>query len=287
MNINEAAEGVLRELKSLGYTESTRMNFRRACSSLKKWFQYETGGMYDEKACENYVHHLQMQLEQGKIKKNWFNIKTRCLERIKSYIDNEGVECGYAKCGQKRFVPTPNALKIIEAALATTSISDHFKYKLHCVMRQFFCFIEAEGVSTQDISRDAMVSFIHHCRARQLTKTEYIVRSLQILAEYFVKIGVMESKPDFSFAVLKRKSHKIIAPYSEQELSGILSAIDRSTATGKRNYAVILLAIGTGLRAGDIVNLKLQGHRLESSGNQRHSKQDGKSPPCFHQRTDM
>jgi integrase len=36
-----------------------------------------------------------------------------------------------------------------------------------------------------------------------------------------------------------------------------LHKIDRTTPIGKRDYAVILLSIGTGLRSGDIINLKL------------------------------
>jgi integrase len=38
----------------------------------------------------------------------------------------------------------------------------------------------------------------------------------------------------------------------------MLAVIDRSTATGKRNYAIILLAARLGLRAGDISALRLE-----------------------------
>ncbi len=42
----------------------------------------------------------------------------------------------------------------------------------------------------------------------------------------------------------------------EEEVQ-LLSSIDRSTPLGKRNYAMVLLAIRTGLRSVDIINLKL------------------------------
>jgi integrase len=45
--------------------------------------------------------------------------------------------------------------------------------------------------------------------------------------------------------------------YSGEEVSRLLSSIDRSTALGKRDYAIILLAAKLGLRSSDIVNLKL------------------------------
>jgi site-specific recombinase XerD len=45
--------------------------------------------------------------------------------------------------------------------------------------------------------------------------------------------------------------------YSGEEVSRLLSSIDRSTSMGKRDYAILLLAAKLGLRSSDIVNLKL------------------------------
>ena len=44
---------------------------------------------------------------------------------------------------------------------------------------------------------------------------------------------------------------------SDEDLICILNAIDTSTPKGKRNKAIILLGAATGMRAADIVSLKL------------------------------
>ena len=46
--------------------------------------------------------------------------------------------------------------------------------------------------------------------------------------------------------------------YSRDEVSRLLSSVDRSTSMGKRDYAILLLAAKLGLRSSDIVNLKLR-----------------------------
>ena len=51
---------------------------------------------------------------------------------------------------------------------------------------------------------------------------------------------------------------KIPNVWSEEELIRIKSVIDLGNPVGKRDFAIILLAAGTGLRAGDIASLKLQ-----------------------------
>ncbi|MCL1874666.1 MAG: tyrosine-type recombinase/integrase [Synergistaceae bacterium] len=55
-----------------------------------------------------------------------------------------------------------------------------------------------------------------------------------------------------------RQPQPMPSVYSGEEVSKLLSSIDRSTSMGKRDYAILLLAAKLGLRSSDIVNLKLQ-----------------------------
>ncbi|MCG9969673.1 tyrosine-type recombinase/integrase [Pelotomaculum terephthalicicum JT] len=51
---------------------------------------------------------------------------------------------------------------------------------------------------------------------------------------------------------------KIFPCLTHDEICMVLNQIDRSTNIGKRDYAIVTLALATGLRAVDIVNLKLR-----------------------------
>jgi integrase/recombinase XerD len=44
--------------------------------------------------------------------------------------------------------------------------------------------------------------------------------------------------------------------YSNDEIKNVLSAINRNTAEGKKDYAIIIIGVDLGLRVSDIVNLK-------------------------------
>ena len=51
--------------------------------------------------------------------------------------------------------------------------------------------------------------------------------------------------------------HKKLLPcFSAKETSAILDSVDRATPIGKRDYAIIMLALWTGLRGVDILDLK-------------------------------
>jgi integrase len=53
-----------------------------------------------------------------------------------------------------------------------------------------------------------------------------------------------------------KKPIKLISYYAKEEVLKIENSVDCSGRVGKRNYAVILLALRLGLRALDISNLK-------------------------------
>ncbi len=53
-----------------------------------------------------------------------------------------------------------------------------------------------------------------------------------------------------------KKRAKLPSVYTKEEVTSILGSIDRSTPTGKRDFALIVLAVRLGLRASDISELK-------------------------------
>jgi site-specific recombinase XerD len=65
--------------------------------------------------------------------------------------------------------------------------------------------------------------------------------------------NMAEYVPSFHYGRITRESNI----WSKEELNQLLSSIDRSSPTGKRDYAASLLAIDLGLRNADIVALNL------------------------------
>ena len=63
-----------------------------------------------------------------------------------------------------------------------------------------------------------------------------------------------------------RQQAKLPSVYAKEEVRIILDSIDRSTAIGKRNHAIILLAVRLGMRASDISALEFS--HLNWAGNQ-------------------
>ena len=66
----------------------------------------------------------------------------------------------------------------------------------------------------------------------------------------------MDDLRNSSLHIKLRKKERIPSYYTTEEIKVIENSVSRSSALGKRNYAMILLASRLGLRASDIMSLK-------------------------------
>lgn len=61
------------------------------------------------------------------------------------------------------------------------------------------------------------------------------------------------------------KKSKIPSAYSKEEIQQLLSCVDRGNPKGKRDYAILLIAVQLGIRASDICGLTFDSFKWESN----------------------
>ncbi len=111
----------------------------------------------------------------------------------------------------------------------------------------FLTHLETErgnSVRTRNARLTAIHSFFHYAALRAPEQAELIARVLAI--------------PE------KRFDTTLISYLTEPELDALLAAPDRSTWTGRRDHALLLLAVQTGLRASELASLRGQDLQLDS-----------------------
>ena len=129
------------------------------------------------------------------------------------------------------------------------TIKDHRMY-----LSRFNSFLDKEGISSvQDIEEHHIIKF------RNGYKLRTSISSLHVFMKYLYENHVIQK--DFEY-VLKgvsvRRKERIPSYYSKEEVVKIETSVNVSSAVGKRNYAVLLLATRLGLRASDISELKFE-----------------------------
>lgn len=157
-----------------------------------------------------------------------------------------------------------------------------FSEEMECLVRPFInhCYEElANKESTAQNKLYRLCQFSHFLEDRELTLEDL---SVELVDEYINSLGIcLEAtydirrilvhfftysfekglvKKNYSGFVARPKRgavpEEVIDTYSDEEIKRIIDNADRTSAIGKRNFVVILLASAYGLRSSDITRLR-------------------------------
>jgi integrase/recombinase XerD len=125
-------------------------------------------------------------------------------------------------------------------------------------------FLSTQAIQTGCLSEDVLDplkirSFlVAQTKDRSGEYTRLLATSLRSFFRFLFFTG--ETTRDLSSSVPMVRKYRMSAPpsfLSPEQTESILAATDRSTSSGRRDYAVLLLLARLGLRAGEVVSLKL------------------------------
>lgn len=82
------------------------------------------------------------------------------------------------------------------------------------------------------------------------------LRSIRAFWGWLLREGFISSTP-FAKIKIPKVPKKVITPFTEEQIQNLLRAIDTSTSTGLRNYAMVLMFLDTGVRLGELTGLRM------------------------------
>lgn len=255
--IVNVVDGMIQQMQEYGTQESTvNQYYRGFCKPIIRFFNERNGGLYSKSLLVEYQKSARQRFEAGQFKERHFNSIKRCVRLLITFAETNHADFSLPK-EHKKYRPFAENLEIIEQILATTTYESGFKYRLHCCMRHFFCFIEQAGLTADEISDSTFFEFLNTVSATNKGSMDYVLIAIKLISNFLKMERNISIKADFSKLRLKYPSQRLISPYTEEEIKKILSVIDYTSTIGKRDTAILMLAFDTGLRAIDITRLCL------------------------------
>lgn len=117
-------------------------------------------------------------------------------------------------------------------------------------------FCERNGI--EYITKDIIHNYILSLDSKQKSTKDKYLKNLRLFFNYLSEQKIMEN--NFESFIPKTKylsQSKIPFYWSEENINKLLNSINRNTNIGKRDYAILLIIIRLGLRAGDVIRLTL------------------------------
>lgn len=221
------------------------------------------------------IEHYSAELaEQYMLEKYQISIGENCIDesRLSPYL-TQRVRALRALTDFKLhgFVPKLKPGEVVEWPEAYRDVSEKFVHEYEANgyakstcrahelnLYRFVCFLDSKGVEPSMIEANHIYDYFktlsHFSKSHLVNLRFTTIHALQ----YFYEKGLCPK--DISTYVPKIYYYakaKLDKTWSEDEISQMLSAIDRSNPLGKRDYAIMAIAANLGLRTGDILCLKI------------------------------
>ena len=166
------------------------------------------------------------------------SIRKRCFTPVYHRLDGE------LGCDMEKLIQHLTNLR-----RSAVTIGD---YRLY--LSEFLYHLETGGVHhKEEIAEKHIVSFV----LSHPTNKVNIVSALRVLFRFWKEEHIIDRDFNQFFESFRvRHPERVPSFFAKEEVMKIENSISRSSAVGKRNYAMTLLASRLGLRASDIANLK-------------------------------
>jgi integrase len=259
------------EIKRLGYSKTSRSRYRATWEDLIEFSrQKEPGDKFPAELATRFLEEYRVKNEElGKPSHDWrrhvaFRLKVLadfakngCIERTRTYVQAthfppamQKTLDDYEQYCKDRLYLQPSTLLRRTTALAI--FLDFLHSKEARTLQQIQAADLSEFVSCRDHLKPATVGAI--------------VSHLRCFLRFLTMRGILQKDLSAELPKIRVPRDATIPSVWDQELLvRLLAAVDRSSAKGKRDYAILLLACRLGLRAGDIGTLKLDDLRWAES----------------------
>lgn len=259
VTINELISRFIDEMQRLGYSEETiwREYHPNLCQ-IRKFYRKTGRTFYSLDTTAEYIQLQMGRIEAGEISNRSLHSLAVTAKRLDEFYLT-GTLRVFQTRNKTRYHLTPDNERLLDLFLADRKYGNNTEDDVIWIVRRYLDHWEKLGYeSLEEVSADDVRKFILK------TASEVKVSSLHNILLYLKQFHIFLKEsgipaPDcvklFSYTVYR--DMPIQGYVTDEELESILNVIDNTTESGKRNRAIILLGATTGLRACDIIRLKL------------------------------
>jgi site-specific recombinase XerD len=142
----------------------------------------------------------------------------------------------------------------------TFGLSERTLEGLRQYLQSFQDYLETHSVlELQSMTGPILLEYIRHLTFSTKATIHCTLSALRGFLRHIYETSLVGV--DWSYLLPKdnyKKEARLPSTYSRNEIEQILKAVDRGNSKGKRDFAMVLLAVRLGLRASDICGLKFE-----------------------------
>lgn len=256
--ITTLVEKTLKEVKKFGYVENSYKIFERHYKNLIKF--------YNEKKIENYSYETSVlflkekwniDITQGNYS-YWQSRKCRAIKILDDVYNHRELRIRY---NYTSIILSDNNLILLNKYLdynQKIGLSSKNINGIKQFISRFLKHLEDNKINVSALNVLNINEYLLSFKSISKISLKDYIFMLKEFLNYLFENNIIDKNYKNQLPSIKRpKNSKLPSVWSFDELNQVINSIDRTSYNGKRDYAIILLAITTALRGYDIINLKL------------------------------
>jgi len=242
-------------LMGLGYARGSAYGLSRVLAHLSRWLgEHELGGQ--DLTADIVTEFLQVRRTAGC--GQWLSL--RGVAPVLEYLRDVGVAPVWspdvAGTPAEELLASYEIYLVRERGLAASSLYHYLRVArvfilAHCGPARPML----EDLTAAEVGEFVLVA----CQARGVASAKQFVKAVRALLRYLHLVGVTQAA--LTGAVLSpvsRPGSSLPRSIDRAQVRGLLNSCDRRTVVGRRDFAVLLLQLRLGLRAGEVAALRLR-----------------------------
>ena len=239
------------------YKDVTLRHYRSRWFPVKEYMEKHGLKYISPAVCKDFL----LQLYKGRTHKE-LTEKEKLIEKsvsvLSEFMENGSVQ---RKC-KVRYLDGPIGLlmKSFLAYKQSLRLKKVTLDKIESHMSNFNFWLSGNGIfSIHDIKHHHIITFIKSLDPNKKALIHDTLMDLRGFFKFLYEKGIITT--NISAFIPKDNYHKqakLPAYYTEEEIEKLLESVDRGNIVGKRDYAILVLAVYLGLRASDIARLRFE-----------------------------
>ena len=245
-------------LTQTGYSITTKLLLIKRAELMIRRHLNAGLAYFDQTIINRYMGEIDDKYFEGNMQKKHYERTRREIDRFVSYVCTGRIDALPSTLQGARQELTPKFKQIAEEFIAG-DFHPNTRCDIRWVTYKYFAWLERQGITNMEgLGAIHIQKFLLACSEQYPPSTIHNVRLyLKKLYAFLYKTGRVEDSYSALFSFTVNREKKVFPVLPKSDIAKLLDTIDRSKARGKRNYAIMLMGTVLGLRACDIVALKL------------------------------
>lgn len=258
-NIKSLCDSLLQSVREYGIKDVSMGQYETVCRKIINFASEKGVGKYYHGLQDDFNASVDLNVKNNAICLEYARFQHRVMKMPASLAECGVVGFSCKKHRPRKYGASENSANIINDALGYHGLEGETRVEMSTVLRHFLKFVEEKTDQEKlCITDELLMEFF----TKELPNTNKgsmgrALRAIKYLSLYLKSSGEAGLKLGFTQLNAHGSHIRIIPPYSQENICRAISPIDTDTPEGLRDYAILLLAFGTGLRGVGIRTLQL------------------------------